>query len=255
MVHWRAAGWGLALAIATCACGQPAATATPDLGRALVDSAIQRAGLGRLADAEVTFRFRDGRYRYARASEGAFSYRRDRTDSAGARHVDVLDNDGLTRETDGVPVRLSAKRQADFTGSVNSVIYFAFLPWALGDPAARPVYESLDTLRGRAYHRVRVGFAEEGGGTDFDDQFLYWLDAEDLSLDYLAYSYRVDGGGVRFREAFNERRVGGLTVRDYRNYAAKPEGSVRLEEMAAAFEAGELELLSAIALEDVRVIR
>ena len=223
--------------------------------RALLDSAIALSGVDRLADAEVAFAFRDARYTYARTPDGRYRYTRTRTDSTGATHVDALDNAGLTRLTDGQPVSLSAKRQTALAGSVNSVIYFAFLPWALGDEAVRARYEALDTLAARPYHRLRVTFDARGGGTDFDDEFLYWLDAADLSLDYLAYRYAVNGGGVRFREAYDERVVGGIAVRDYRNYAAEPEGSVPLEGMAAAFEAGELALLSAIELEGVTVVR
>lgn len=252
--------------VAVCACGGEAGQRAPEpsstgfepaevRARTLLDSARAITGTDRLADAEVAFTFRDGRYTYARTPDGSFRYTRLRTDSTGAEHLDALDNDGLTRLTDGRPVSLPAKRQAAYANSVNSVIYFAFLPWALADEAARPRYQALDTLRGRPYHRLRVTFAEEGGGSDFEDEFLYWLDVDDLSLDFLAYSYEVDGGGVRLRESFNERSVDGLTVRDYRNYAAEPEGSVPLEGMAEAWEAGRLELLSVIALEDVEVVR
>lgn len=223
--------------------------------RALIDSAIELAGVDRLADAELAFGFRDGRYTFARTPDGLFRYTRTRTDSTGAEHLDALDNAGLTRTTDGRPVGLTAKQQSAYASSVNSVIYFAFLPWALADDAVRPRYEAVDTLRGQAYHRLRVAFAEESGGADFDDEFLYWLRVDDLRLDFLAYSYAVDGGGVRFREAFNERRVDGISVRDYRNYAAAEDGSIPLDEMAAAYEAGQLELLSVIALEGVAVLR
>lgn len=262
---WKGLGYAAATACLV-ACGgdtseksedAAAATAPPEVARAraLLDSAIVLTGTDRLADAELAFRFRDGRYTYARTPDGLFRYTRTRIDSAGAEQSDALDNAGLTRTTDGTPVRLSAKRQAAYASSVNSVIYFAFLPWALADEAARPRYEGLDTLGGRPYHRLRVTFTEEGGGADYDDEFLYWLDVADLGLDYLAYSYAVDGGGVRFREAFNERAVDGLTVRDYRNYAAEPDGSVPLPEMAGAFAAGELKLVSVIELEDVEVLR
>jgi hypothetical protein len=37
---------------------------------------------------------------------------------------------------------------------------------------------------------------------DFDDEYMYWI-KDTRKVDYLAYSYHVNDGGVRFRAAFN----------------------------------------------------
>ena len=71
-------------------------------------------------------------------------------------------------------------------------------------------------------------------------------------LDYLAYSYRVNGGGMRFREATNERVVNGVRFVDYNNYKAK-NASTKLENLDKAFENSELKKLSEINLENVQV--
>ncbi len=181
-----------------------------------------------------------------------FVYTRSFVDTSGNDILDVLTNDGFQRRTNGRATRLSPKQDSSAREALNSVIYFAFLPRWLADEAAVREYEGLDTLRGRAYHRVRVGFRQNGGGVDFSDHFLYWFDVDDSSLDYLAYSYATNGGGVRFREAFNTRVVSGIMVQDYRNYAAEPEGTYSLEEIAGAWSSGRLELLSTVSLEGVR---
>ena len=220
----------------------------------VVFGAIGAAGQWRLDTATVAFNFRDRSYGLDR-HDGRYVYTRSFADSTGAAVLDVLTNEGFSRTTDGRATRLNEEASAAAREALNSVIYFAFLPRWLADPAARRAYEGLDTLRGRPLHRVRVTFAEDGGGPDFRDAFLYWFDADDGSLDYLAYSYATDGGGVRFRESYNERVAGGITVRDYRNYAPGEGVSIPLSRIGEAWAAGELELLSTVALEEVRVTR
>ena len=97
-----------------------------------------------------------------------------------------------------------------------------------------------------------VSFTEEGGGTDFDDTFVYWIHKENYTVDYLAYQYAVDDGGIRFREAYNPRIVNGIRFVDYNNY--KPETlDIPLTELDAQFEKGVLKLLSKIETESVGV--
>jgi hypothetical protein len=48
-------------------------------------------------------------------------------------------------------------------------------------------------------------FGQDGGGKDFDDEFHYWINKQTHKIDYLAYNYQNDDGGVRFRICFNTR--------------------------------------------------
>lgn len=217
----------------------------------VVFAAIDSAGLWGLDTSTVTFAFREGQYGLD-MHDGMYVYTRSFVDTSGSDILDVLTNDGFRRTTNGRATSLKPKQDSSAREALNSVIYFAFLPRWLADEAADRAYEGLDTLRGRAYHRVRVGFRQNGGGVDYGDQFLYWFDVDDLSLDFLAYSYATNDGGVRFREAFNTRIVSGITVQDYRNYAAEPEGTFTLDEMAKAWSKGKLELLSTVGLEGVK---
>ena len=99
---------------------------------------------------------------------------------------------------------------------------------------------------------MEVTFRPEGGGRDYQDRFLYWIHRDRSTVDYLAYSYDVNDGGIRFREAFNPRTVGGVRFADYRNYA--PDSvEPRLEALAQMFEADSLTLVSEIVLDSVRV--
>jgi hypothetical protein len=204
-----------------------------------------------LQNAEVSFRFRVRDYVY-RMEGGDYEYTRRYEDTSGTITVDVLTNEGLTRTVNGDTVNLDSTWSNRYSNSVNSVIYFAFLPFRLNDPAVIKTYNGIVAIKDKNYHEILVRFKEEGGGADHDDNFLYWFDVDTYALDYLAYDYLTNGGGVRFRQAINRRTINGLTVQDYINY--KPESdTIVLADMREAFESDELVELSRILIENVRV--
>lgn len=88
-----------------------------------------------------------------------------------------------------------------YYNSVNSVHYFAYLPQGLNDKAVQKELLGEVVLKGEPYYKVRVTFAQEGGGNDYEDVFIYWFHKQKFTMDYLAYEFHVDGGGMRFREA------------------------------------------------------
>ncbi|WP_323757851.1 DUF6503 family protein [Roseivirga sp.] len=216
----------------------------------IVDEAIAFHGMGGLNNAEFSLTFRDIDYTYNNSS-GLFEYTRTQVDSVGQTVFDVMNNSGLVRLTDGDTTDISEEDRAAYTRSVNSVIYFFRLPFGLNDAAVNKTYVGEKEIKGKTYYEVKVTFAQEGGGEDFDDVFLYWFDKEDYSMDYLAYLYHTDGGGMRFREAINPRRVNGILIQDYLNL--KPEDErMDIMNIADLHHAGELEVLSEIINEDVK---
>lgn len=235
------------LILVIAACSTP-----PPTAEELVDQAVEASATNKLRNAEATFLFRGIQYEYA-FEYGAYEYSRTLSDSVGNTIKDILKNDGLIRYINGEETQITEERRAAYTRSVNSVIYFAFLPTWLHDPAVNKQYEGEVDIKGTTYHKLRVTFNQEGGGEDFDDVFYYWFDTNDLSMDYLAYSYSRDGGGMRFREAYNSRKVNGVVIQDYKNLKPKKKGSVKINEMDQAYEAGQLEELSLIELEDVEI--
>ena len=163
-------------------------------------------------------------------------------------------NSGLNRFVNDSLVEIEDKKRAAYAASVNSVIYFAFLPLSLNDAAVNKTYVGKVDMNEKTYHKIKVTFNAEGGGEDFEDIFFYWFDEEDYSLDYLAYSYNEDHGkGVRFREAYNVREVNDVVIQDYNNYKPKKEDGFILEHIDEAFLNGELELLSKIELDEVAI--
>lgn len=216
----------------------------------IVDQAIKYSNLIALENAEASFVFRDKNYNYS-MSNGKFVYTRTQIDSLGQTIVDSLSNQGITRMINNDPIELTEKQQKSYSSSINSVIYFAFLPFRLNDEAVIKEYVGLKEIRGASYHKIKVSFKQAGGGTDHEDIFYYWFDAIDFSLDYLAYSYATDEGGIRFREAFNSRLVNGMLVQDYKNYKPINEDA-ELATIDDAFMNDELILLSEIVLENMQ---
>lgn len=215
-----------------------------------MDAAIEAHGGAAYQSFLLEFDFRERHYTAAR-NKGIYAYTREFTDSA-AKIKDVLDNSGFTRYRNGEIVPLKPRREAAFARSVNSVIYFALLPFGLNDDAVNKEWVRETTIAGEPYDVIRVTFRPAGGGDDHNDIFLYWFHRSKNTMDYVAYSYETDGGGLRFRKAVNPRRAGGILLQDYINYKPADE-SVALEELESMFVSGQLEKLSEIRLENATV--
>ncbi|MBL6444992.1 hypothetical protein JMN32_01640 [Fulvivirga sp. 29W222] len=217
----------------------------------IVNKTIELAGGNNYNNVEIEFTFR-GREYGAKINDGNYEYVRLFKDSANL-YRDVLNNNGFYRETNGKKADIPDSMAVKYSNSVNSVIYFALLPKGLNDPAVNKTYLGSHKIKEKEYHKIKVTFNKNGGGKDFEDQFIYWVDKENYKVDYLAYQYYTDGGGFRFREAFNKRTVEGISFADYINYRPKPDVQLDLEKLDDAFSAGQLEELSRIELENIKV--
>ena len=105
---------------------------------------------------------------------------------------------------------------------------------------------------GQSYFTVQITFAQEGGGEDFNDIFLYWIHESQFTIDYMAYLYYTDGGGLRLRKAINPRKINGILFQDYINYEPK-EDSVTIDMMEALYKQNALKELSRIELKNIKV--
>lgn len=217
----------------------------------IVDKAIQVAGGDLYEQSEFTFRFRDVEYVLERKGGKKVMKRIRQTDSGLLS--DIRTGNDFSRLLDGNPIVVSDSMANVYSNSINSVHYFAYLPYGLNDPAVNKEWIGEKKIGDKVYHKIRVTFDKKGGGEDFEDVYLYWINKETFTPDYLAYEFHVDGGGLRFREAYNERYVNGIRFVDYRNY--KPIGKADIMELDDLFVKDQLELLSDIKLEDVRVSR
>ncbi len=219
----------------------------------IVDQTIARHGGKSIESSIIKFTFRDRQYKATRRG-ASFEYERSWTDSTGQQIRDVLNNGGLYREINGKRVTLSTEDQRKYSNSVNSVIYFALLPYFLNDQAVVKTYEGEVNIKSKPYHKIKVSFEQEGGGEDFEDEYVYWINRDSLTMDYLAYNFQEDGGGARFREAYDVRYVNGIRFADYNNYQPEDSTIRNVNVFDSLFEKGELKSLSKIETENIEVI-
>lgn len=238
----------LLLTIAFVSCKQKE---TPLTAQRIVDQAIAAACNGNCDHATIDFTFRNRCY-VSKRDGGAYQYERITTDSTGITH-DILSNNGFRRYKNDTLVKVPDSMVTRYSNSINSVHYFAQLPFGLNAPAVQKELVGEAIIKGEPYFEVGVKFMEEGGGTDFEDEFVYWIHKENYTVDYLAYSYVTDEGGIRFREAYNVRDINGIRFADYNNFKPKLV-EVTLTDLDTLFEQGELNLLSKIETESVGVV-
>lgn len=218
----------------------------------IIKQSIEVAGGDLFDDSQINFDFRDLHFKAIR-DHGKFQLERHFRDSLSEVR-DVLSNSGFERFRDGEKVQLADSIVSKYSNSVNSVHYFSILPYGLDGKAVHKEDLGFVEIKGNDYHKIKVTFSEDGGGDDFEDEFIYWIDQEMHTVDYLAYSYKETDGsqGFRFREAYNVRMVNGLRFADYDNY--KPEHSnINLGEMDELFSTDKLKLLSKIELNNIEV--
>ncbi len=221
----------------------------PD-AKSITDAAIIAHGGHRYESSIIEFEFR-GRHFSIERNDGLFTYKHTFEDTAGTIS-DILSNEGFYREINGEPVGLSEGEQSRFSEEVNSVVYFAILPYFLNDPAVQKRYIGKGTIKGEPYHKIEVSFRKEGGGKDYSDVFTYWFHQKKHTMDYLAYRYHRDGSGTRFRAAFNQRRINGILFQDYHNYKGT-ESDTSTVDYDQRFERGQLTKVSEVILTNIEV--
>lgn len=241
--------FGMVLAgLLVLACNRSDNIPTPQL---IVDRAIEVSGGSNYEACGITFRFRDYRYRRDVTPAGTVLSRILAGDSSTV--IDRLEAGILQRSINGSPVILPDTTAQAYGNSVNSVWYFALLPYKLNDAAVRKQFLGRQRINQRDYYKLGITFDQQGGGTDYEDEFVFWMDSETGTMDYLAYEFHVNGGGMRFREAYNARYVNGLRFVDYRNFepAIAPDSVSTLDRL---YLEGKLKPLSQIVLTDITVV-
>ncbi|MFT7899007.1 DUF6503 family protein [Tenacibaculum ascidiaceicola] len=216
----------------------------------IIDKSIEYSKLNEIENATISFNFRKNSYEATRKN-GIFELVRViKNDSVNTK--DILSNDSFKRFVNDSLVELSEKDKNRYSNSVNSVHYFSVLPLGLNDKAVQKKLLEPVIIKGKEYYKVRVTFTEEGGGEDFDDVFIYWFAKDSFQLDYLAYKYHTNGGGVRFRDVKEEKVVKGIRFVNYNNY--KPlDKDIDFYTIDNLYKEGKLKKLSEIVLEDIQV--
>lgn len=216
----------------------------------IINKTIENAGGEKYRRATINFEFRDHTYKSSR-NGGEFQLEREITDSAGT-FKDIISNTGYQRFINDSLVKIPDSMATRYSSSVNSVHYFAHLPYGLNDPAVKKELAGEAIINGEPYFQLKITFRQEGGGADHHDEFMYWIHKEDYSVDYLAYKFQVNDGGIRFRKAYNERFIEGIRFADYQNFTVE-DFDTPLDQLDELYEEEKLEHLSTIETENVKV--
>lgn len=223
----------------------------PTEAEVIVNQAIDAHGGDNYAYAHYQFTFRDRDYTFHN-NDDQFEYTRIYRPHPDTTITDIMDNDHFSRLINGSETAVSQEMAGKYQESINSVIYFATLPHKLQDASVNKSYLGADTIQGNIYDVVRVTFDKEGGGKDFQDEYMYWFDQESHFMDFLAYNYQTNGGGARLRVAYNQRTVDGIRFQDYENYAAPFEEP--LKNLPQLYTLDSLELVSLIETENIQTV-
>lgn len=148
-------------------------------------------------------------------------------------------------------VALAADEEQRWKDWVMARVYFPFLPYRLNDPSVFKEDQGLETWDGRDLQRVKVTFSP-GSSTDASDEYVYWLDPESGRVEQFAYSFKGRPGGLRFRQAQNYRRVGGILFFDQTNLGVEGDG-LTVEEITPSFVAERMKEVSVVTFKDIEV--
>lgn len=217
----------------------------------IVEKTIEKAGGEKYENARISFEFRKRKYISTRKG-GQYRLERIQNDSLLGEIRDVLDNKGFSRYLGDSLMEVPDSMATKYSNSVNSVHYFMELPYGLNDLAVNKNLVGKDSIEGEEYFEIKVSFDKQGGGKDHDDEYLYWINTQDYTVDYFAYNYETEGGGVRFRKAFNPRTIEGIRFVDYENYAYDNK-DVELSKLDSLYQAGSLTQYSTIQNKNIEV--
>ena len=213
----------------------------------IISKSIKAHGGAAYNDLQLSFNFRVFAVEL-RNKGGQYSYLRSFKDSANNSIIDQLTNKAFIRKVNNVLISLDPKQENALRESLNSVAYFALLPYKLSEPAVQAKLAGEIAMEGKNYYKINVTFKKDGGGKDHTDEFCYWINKANYNMEYIAYS----NGGPRFRKLIKQHQAkNGVILQDYQNFAMT-DTTIAVTGYDSAFLNGKMKLLSLIEHRDVR---
>ena len=88
--------------------------------------------------------------------------------------------------------------------------------------------------------------------TDIITTYDLYIDQENYEIDFIAYDFKPANGVLFMREAFNRRKIEGITFNDYRTFRTATD-SVSLGDLPHLLGENKLELQSPFTPKDITV--
>ena len=235
------------LVVVGLSCKRQEATLT---AQQIVDKSIAVSGGLLYENATINFDFRDRSYTSVQQNKKRTLNRLLKNDTI--KILDTYTTTTFERKVNDSVIHITDSLATTYGNSVNSVHYFSKLPYGLNDRAVHKELMKETTIEGKHYYKVKVTFSQQDGGDDFDDTYIYFFNKNTFKPDFLAYDFHVDGGGMRFRKAYNERYINGIRFVDYNNMKPIDENASILQ-IDSLFNNDRLKLLSKIELKAISV--
>lgn len=248
----RALPWMAAMNLLLSLVGSAALAAAPVERLSIVDQAIAYHGGAtyRSSDTSLEVCSKSGCFGVEAVVDGdSFEYEVSGTIGEQQRRVRVTNAEVAWWDEDGEPLAVPPEDETGLRDFVMARVYFPFLPYRLNDASVYKSDLGVETWGGRELHKVKITFTS-GSSTDADDEYLYWFDPETGRLEQFAYSFAGDPGGLRFRRAFNYRRIGGILFYDAENLGIEGE-DLSVDLIDAAY----VETMRQVSVVEVRNIR
>ena len=216
----------------------------------IINKSIEISGFNK-NEINISFDFRAYHYEFFR-KDFYFTYARTTIKDGKKIRDEMSPSKGLQRFIDSEPESLTDSLAMVYSNSLNSVMYFLQLPKPLLDDAVHSELLGEIKIEEATYWTIKVYFSEEGGGQDYQDEYRYWINQDTYEIDYLAYNYNAEGGGIRFRKAINKKRVKGILFQDYQNF--RPSNKFEpLDNLPQIYEEGLLSQISLIENKNITV--
>ena len=142
----------------------------------IVNKSIEVSGGENFKRSSLKFEFRDTYYQALRKNHEFLFVRLTVKDNDSI--FDMLSNIGFERYKNEAFVALEDSIANTYKASVNSVHYFSVLPYGLNDEAVNKTLLENEEIKGKNYYKIKVTFNPEGGGEDYEDVFIYWIDKD-----------------------------------------------------------------------------
>jgi hypothetical protein len=114
--------------------------------------------------AHYSFIFRRNTYEFKHIEKGYIYKKTFIKDNSTS--IDILTNGDFNRKLNGDLINLSAKESEAASEAINSVMYFATLPYKLNDKAVNTIYIDSTTIKAQNYDVIEITFDQAGGGED-----------------------------------------------------------------------------------------
>lgn len=188
------------------------------------------------ASATIDFEIEGIKYRINRNC-GLYEFKRTEADG---KTVDIIDNQSYTRTVNGKEETLKDWEIFEKIQSLKEELFLMELTFGLASPHIEKTSLGPQLINGKNYEVLDLAYIEENYQAPFLVEAILWVNTDNFEPDYVASRFGENQSKLRFRKITNKREIKGIGFSDYEEYLPKDISNIALEEMAKAYEDGQL---------------